>query len=133
MYIVGWAVLLIFLIMSLIAWLAMVWNKSKTKDTLAEYHLDHPEPDQDDDTHGDDLQVIEGIGPKISNILQAAGISTYVGLANTSVSRLEKVLSDADIRLGNPTTWPEQAKLAAAGEWDSLDLLQDELKHGKRE
>jgi len=31
------------------------------------------------------------------------------------------------------THWPEQAKLAAAGEWDSLDLLQDELKHGKRE
>jgi predicted flap endonuclease-1-like 5' DNA nuclease len=133
MYIVGWAVLLIFLAMSLIAWLAMVWNKSKTKDTLAEYHLDHPEPDQDEDAHGDDLQVIEGIGPKISSTFQAAGISTYEELANTSVSRLEEILDEANLHLGNPSTWPDQAKLAAAGDWDALELLQDELKHGKRE
>jgi len=42
MYIVGWAVLLIFLAMTLIAWLAMLWNKTKTKDTLIAYHLDKP-------------------------------------------------------------------------------------------
>ena len=29
-------------------------------------------------------------------------------------------------------TWPEQAKLAAAGDWDGLKKLQDELKGGKR-
>ena len=48
MYIVGWAVLLLFLVMSFVAWLAMVWNKTKTKDTLAEYHLDKPIDDHED-------------------------------------------------------------------------------------
>jgi hypothetical protein len=132
MYIVGWAVLLIFLVMSLIAWLAMLWNKTKTEATLVDYHLDKPLQEHEEE-HVDDLKVIEGIGPKISSVLQDAGISTYNKLANTSVSHLTEILGDADIRLGDPTTWPEQAKLAAAGEWDSLEALQDELKAGKRE
>jgi predicted flap endonuclease-1-like 5' DNA nuclease len=132
MYIVGWAVLLIFLGMSFVAWLAMVWNKTKTQDTLVEYHLDEPHHDQEEG-HTDDLKIIEGIGPKISKLLYDAGISTYAELAETDVSRLQEILDDADLRLGNPDTWPEQAKLAAAGEWESLDKLQDELKHGKRE
>jgi hypothetical protein len=32
----------------------------------------------------------------------------------------------------NADTWPEQAKLAASGEWEALEKLQDELKGGKR-
>ena len=32
----------------------------------------------------------------------------------------------------DPSTWPEQASLAAAGEWDALQALQDELKGGRR-
>jgi predicted flap endonuclease-1-like 5' DNA nuclease len=132
MYIVGWVVLLIFLVMSFIAWLAMVWNKTKTEDTLVEYHLDKPHHEHQEE-HLDDLEVIEGIGPKISSVLQEAGISTYADLSDTSVNQLEEILDDAKLHLGNPSTWPEQAKLAAAGEWDSLEVLQDELKHGKRE
>jgi hypothetical protein len=31
-----------------------------------------------------------------------------------------------------PTTWPQQAKLAADGKWDELKKLQDELKGGKK-
>ena len=132
MYIAGWVVLLIFLVMSLIAWLAMVWNKTKTEDTLVDYHLDKPHQDHEE-AHLDDLKIIEGIGPKISGILQAAGINTYDELANTSVSRLKEILKKADVRLGDPTTWPEQAKLAEAGDWDALEVFQDELKGGKRE
>ena len=52
MYIVGWAVLLIFLAMTLIAWLTMLWNKTKTEDTLVDYHLDKPLQGQEE-THID--------------------------------------------------------------------------------
>ena len=55
MYIEGWAVLLIFFAMSLITWLAIVWNKTKTPESLVEYHLDHAEHEQHVDSHGDDL------------------------------------------------------------------------------
>jgi len=81
----------------------------------------------------DDLTRIEGIGPKISSLLQAATITTFAQLAAADVSRLEQILSEADLAgLADPATWPEQARLAAAGEWDALETLQDELKGGRQ-
>ena len=81
----------------------------------------------------DDLKRIEGIGPKISGLLQAAGIRTFAQLAETDVSRLKQILEEADITaLADPTTWPEQARLAAAGDWEGLTALQDRLKGGRR-
>ena len=79
----------------------------------------------------DNLRRIEGIGPKISGLLQAAGITTFARLAETHASRLEEILHEASITIADPTTWPEQAQLAAAGEWDALNALQDELKGGR--
>jgi predicted flap endonuclease-1-like 5' DNA nuclease len=80
----------------------------------------------------DDLQVIEGIGPKIKGVLQAAGITTFAGLAAADPARLLEILHAAGLRLGDPTTWPEQAALAAAGNWEDLQRLQDGLKGGRR-
>ncbi len=80
----------------------------------------------------DDLKRIEGIGPKISSLLQAAGITTFNQLATTEVDRLQAILDEAKLRLANPDTWPEQARLAAAGDWEALEKLQDELKGGRR-
>jgi len=81
----------------------------------------------------DDLKRIEGIGPKISSLLQEAGIMTFAQLADTDVDRLKQVIAEAGLSaLADPTTWPEQARLAAAGQWDALETLQDELKGGRR-
>jgi len=80
----------------------------------------------------DDLRKIEGIGPKIQSTLQSAGIQTYAQLAATDPANLKQILVDAGIRLGDPTTWPEQAALAAADKWDQLKKLQGNLKGGRR-
>lgn len=81
----------------------------------------------------DDLKVIEGIGPKIAALLQSVGITTFAQLAATDVSRLEQILVEANLRrLADPGTWPEQAKLAAAGDWEGLKALTDQLKGGRR-
>jgi NADH-quinone oxidoreductase subunit I len=80
----------------------------------------------------DDLTKVEGIGPKISGVLQAAGIKTFAQLGAADVTRLQEILDAAELRLAKPDTWPEQAQLAASGEWDKLQKLQDELHHGKR-
>lgn len=80
----------------------------------------------------DDLKRIAGIGPKIAGVLQAAGIDTYAQLATTDVERLEQILGEAGIRVADPGTWPEQAGLAAAGDWDGLARLQSQLKGGRR-
>jgi predicted flap endonuclease-1-like 5' DNA nuclease len=83
----------------------------------------------------DDLKRIEGIGPKISSVLQAAGIATFAQLAVVDVDRLRRILETENpnlLRLADPTTWPQQAGLAAAGDWEALGALQDELKGGRR-
>ncbi len=80
----------------------------------------------------DDLKLIEGIGPKIASLLQAAGISTFAQLVSTDVSRLQQILRDAHLEMADPTSWPEQARLAAAGDWEGLQVLQNALKGGRR-
>lgn len=80
----------------------------------------------------DDLKRIEGIGPKIETILRGAGILTFAQLAAAEVTYLEKVVrEDAGLRIAFPASWPEQARLAAAGDWVALTKLQDELQAGR--
>lgn len=83
----------------------------------------------------DDLRVIEGIGPRIAGVLNAAGIGTFHDLAATDAERIEAILAAEDprlARLATPDTWPEQAALAAAGDWEALAELTDTLKGGRR-
>jgi predicted flap endonuclease-1-like 5' DNA nuclease len=85
------------------------------------------------DIEPDDLKRIEGIGPKLAGVLEAAGISTFAALAGTEVGRLQEILDEAGIaRISDPGSWPEQAKLAVAGDWDALEALQDRLKGGRQ-
>lgn len=81
----------------------------------------------------DNLKKIEGIGPKIAEILNKAGIYTFTNLSQTPVDRLQGILADAGNRykLHNPQTWPQQAALAAAGNWEELKTLQDRLDGGR--
>jgi len=79
----------------------------------------------------DDLTRIEGIGPKIAAVLQAAGVRTFAELAALSVDQIKAIL-EGRVRIARPDTWPEQAALAAAGDWDGLTALQNALKGGRR-
>jgi len=81
----------------------------------------------------DDLEAIEGIGPKIAGVLKAAGVVTFADLAATDTNRLTEILQAANVRLADPTTWPEQAQLAADGKWAEFKALQESLKGGRRE
>ncbi len=81
---------------------------------------------------GDDFTRIEGVGPKINTVLKEAGITSYAQLAESNVEALYTVVREAKIRAATPDTWPEQAALAAAGQWTELESLQDNLKGGRR-
>lgn len=82
----------------------------------------------------DDFTTIEGIGAKISEILYANGIATFQSLAQAQTDALNSILAKAGsrYRAHDPSTWPEQAKLAAQGRWDELKVWQDQHKNGKR-
>lgn len=81
-----------------------------------------------------DLKAVEGIGPKIEKLLNAAGIKTWNELANADTDFLRSVLEKegAKYQLADPETWPIQAKIASEGRWRDLFDYQDTLKGGKK-
>ncbi|MGB1289090.1 MAG: helix-hairpin-helix domain-containing protein, partial [Aggregatilineales bacterium] len=82
----------------------------------------------------DDLTKVEGIGPKMSRALIAAGIETFEKLAAASDDDLRQAIEAAEMRFApSLVTWAEQAEFAAKGDWDGLQTLQDTLKGGRRE
>lgn len=82
----------------------------------------------------DDLRKIEGIGPKIAQLLQKAGIKTFTELGKTTKTTLKGILEKAGSRykMHDPSTWARQAKIAAKGDWAKLKQLQDQLMGGKK-
>lgn len=81
----------------------------------------------------DDLSIIEGIGPKIANILFDNGVFTFRQLATTPVYKIREMLDEAGshFSMHDPSTWVEQALLAAEERWDELDALKDRLIGGR--
>ncbi len=79
----------------------------------------------------DDLKKVEGIGPKIAEVLAEAGVATYAGLAKMDRDAIKAILDTVStLKSKEPKTWPQQAALAADGKWDELKVLQDELMGG---
>ena len=81
----------------------------------------------------DDLKIVEGIGPKIEELCNNAGIMTFAELAATSPEKIKQILEAAGPRfqMHDPSTWPKQSELARDGKFDELKKWQDELNKGK--
>ena len=82
--------------------------------------------------NANDLTVVEGIGPKINELFNNAGIKTFAQLAAASVPQMRKILDDGGsrFRIANPSTWAQQSALAASNKWTDLKKLQDNLSGG---
>lgn len=80
-----------------------------------------------------DLQIIEGVGPKIEGIFHKAGFENWDKIAKASLSELKDVLHDAGprYRIHNPKTWSQQATLALEGKWEELVEYQQFLNSQK--
>ena len=81
----------------------------------------------------DDLKKVEGVGPKIQELLNNGSIYTFSALATISADAIKDILLAAGDRykMHDPTSWPMQASLAAQGRWDELKKWQDEAIGGK--
>lgn len=70
----------------------------------------------------DNLQAIEGIGPKVDEALKAAGVGNWEKLSMTTPERLQTILdaNGKQFRAIDPTSWPEQARLLVHREFSKL-------------
>ena len=82
----------------------------------------------------DNLQIVEGVGPKMESVLKENGVQTWSSLAANSPADLRAILAkygDKYTRIIDPDTWPKQAALARDRQWEELIQLQKELDTGR--
>lgn len=124
-----WVVLVIFALIVLIGWMTSGKEEAPAAETPAPVHDDHH---AEVVTEPDDMTKLEGIGPKVASLLAEAGYSTYAALAAADAEHVRAVLKEGGLHMMEPAGWIEQAELAAKGDMDALEKLQDELKGGRR-
>ncbi|MFC8797456.1 helix-hairpin-helix domain-containing protein [Promicromonospora sp. NPDC057138] len=90
------------------------------------------EPTPEPEPEPQDLQRIEGIGPKIESALKSAGYTTYAEVAGASEDELREALSSAGITFAPAaTSWADQAQYLVDGDEDGLREYQDYLIGGQ--
>ncbi len=106
---------------------------SKTEHAAASTEVESESPSKGKSSNADDLTKIEGIGPKAAEVLHEAGITTFAKLAKSKAEDIKEILekSGGHFNAQDPTSWPEQAQLAADEKWDELKELQDKLIAGR--
>ncbi len=127
-----WLILIIILLVILWFWFGREEEAAPVVETPAVEPKVEADEEPSAPAQPDDLKKIEGIGPKVASLLNEAGITTFQGMVDVGAEKLEAILDEAGLQMISADTWPEQAKLAAAGDWSALGVLQDELKGGKR-
>jgi large subunit ribosomal protein L21 len=80
----------------------------------------------------DNLEIIEGIGPKIVKVLVDGGIATFAQLASAKAEDVTAMLkaSGGRFSLANPASWAEQAALLRDGKMAEFKALTDALVGG---
>jgi predicted flap endonuclease-1-like 5' DNA nuclease len=90
------------------------------------------EPEPEPEPEPQDLQRIEGIGPKIEAALKTAGYTTYAKVAGASEAELREALTAAGIKFAPAAAnWADQAQYLVDGDEDGLREYQDYLVGGQ--
>jgi predicted flap endonuclease-1-like 5' DNA nuclease len=79
------------------------------------------------------LQIIEGIGPKMESILKENGIDNHAALGSKSVDEIQAILDKYGdkYKIIDPKTWASQAKMASDQDFEGLIAYQKKLDAGK--
>lgn len=80
------------------------------------------------------LQIIEGIGPKMDEVLKKHSLGTWTDLAGSTASELRILLDKENpkrYKIIDPSTWSDQAQLAVNGKWEALIAMQKNLDTGR--
>ncbi len=101
------------------------WQKVEPEAWIAEAALLAERPSQVQ--VGDDLTLLEGIGPAYAIRLRAAGITTFDQLGNSDEETLAVIIGAPAWRRAHYGDWITQARLAAASDEEGLKELQEKL------
>jgi len=126
-----WEIIIMLLVSFILGWLFhYFWSKFATG---TQYATQTQVPQKFAGFTHDDLKIVEGIGPKIEELLKSANIMTWSDLATTDTTTLKSILTKGGDRfqMHDPSSWADQAALAVDGKWKDLKEYQDLLVGGK--
>jgi len=108
-------------------------EKNKTKSVIAKKKPAKAKAAKATKATKVDFKKIEGVGPKIAELILAAGYNSYELLSKAKKKDLLSLLADAGNRykMHDPSSWAKQAKLLASNNLEKLKELQAQLKGGK--
>ncbi len=80
-----------------------------------------------------DLTTIQGVGPALAQLCISRGLTTWWSLAHADIELLRSMLAEAGpkYQVHDPTTWPQQARLLANGQWERFATLAAALRAGQ--
>lgn len=80
----------------------------------------------------DNLQIVEGIGPKMESVLKDNGVQNWSQLGSQTETSIRTILENYGnkYKIIDPTSWPEQAQIASQRQWSKLVSMQKGLYGG---
>jgi hypothetical protein len=126
-----WEVIIMLLISFLLGWFfRWLWDHSENPVIIVQ---EDPRPEKYRKFTEESLQVVEGIGPKIEELLKNNGIMNWHMLATATAESLKAILQKGGERfqMHDPSSWPDQAALAIEGKWAELEEYQVLLPGGR--
>jgi hypothetical protein len=126
-----WEIIIMLLIAFLLGWFFR-WLWDRSEDGL-EVPQQAPRPERYMRFTEDNLQIVEGIGPKIEELLKTNGVMNWSELAAASIDTLKGILGKGGERfqMHDPSSWADQAALAVEGKWEELQEYQTLLPGGR--
>ncbi len=126
-----WEVIIMLLISFLLGWFfRWLWDRSENPIIIVQ---EDPRPEKYRKFTEESLQVVEGIGPKIEDLLKTNGVMNWHMLATSTTDSLKAILQKGGERfqMHDPSSWPDQAALAIEGKWAELEEYQVLLPGGR--
>ena len=101
------------------------------EEAVAEVDAAAPAVEQAQIAAGDDLSILDGVGPTYATALKAGGVTTFAALSQETPESIAEILvkQNQPLIAGHTAdTWPRQAKLASRQEWSALRRYIDSTK-----
>jgi hypothetical protein len=126
-----WEIIIMLLVAFLLGWFfRWLWDRTDDAVTVVQAPT---RPEKYARYTEDDLKIVEGIGPKIEELLKTNGVMNWTQLAAASIDTLKGILAKGGERfqMHDPSSWSDQAALAVEGKWDELLEYQTLLPGGR--
>lgn len=126
-----WEIVLMLTVAFMLGWFFRYLWSTRTLDIISTRTPERPERFRN--YSADDLKIVEGIGPKIEELLKKNNITTWEELATTPIEHLRSILQSGGERfqMHDPSSWPDQVALALENRWQELQEFQTLMSGGR--